>query len=199
MKNKILAALTPTIVIVFLTTIFILSCPSSVHGQTVSAGTEMVTITIPRNKFESDESLQQSAEFQSQKEKIELYGKWVGLGNEVGNAVNSSLSAITTQTANFAGTTVGKVTMALVIWKVVGDDLSGYVLGLLWLIVFLPLWVWSYRTTRSRNIRDTEVIEGNRRTITYKFHEATSSEEFAWVIHMFALIIIIVGFCVFVA
>jgi hypothetical protein len=162
----------------------------------------MVTITIPRSKFEADKSLQQSAEFQSQKEKIELYGKWVGLGKEVGDAVNGSLQAVTDQTAKFADTKVGKVTMALVIWKVVGDEFSGYLLGLLWLIVFLPLWVWSYRKTTQRVVRESEIIEGNKRTITYKpiSYESEGDRQASQWVHLLVLAALIIApACFFIA
>lgn len=79
--------------------------------------------------------------------KIETYGKWVGLGDEVGKAVNSSLAAITTQTANFAETDVGKVTVLLVVWKIIGQDLLGIVFAVCIWVVLLPLWIWSLRRT----------------------------------------------------
>lgn len=72
---------------------------------------------------------------------------WAGVGKEVGEAVNNSLQAITTQTNNFAQSGVGRVTIALVVWKVLGDQLIHILGGLIELIVFLPLWVWSYRRT----------------------------------------------------
>jgi hypothetical protein len=73
--------------------------------------------------------------------------KWAGVGKEVGEAVNASLQAITVQTNNFAQTGVGKVTIALVVWKVLGDQIVHLFGGFLELIVFIPLWVWSYRRT----------------------------------------------------
>lgn len=73
--------------------------------------------------------------------------KWVGLGKEVGDAVNSSLQAITTQTSNFSQTKVGKLTMFLVVWKILGDMIVHLVTGFFLLIIFLTVWIWSYRKT----------------------------------------------------
>ena len=73
--------------------------------------------------------------------------EWAGLGKEVGEAVNSSLSAITEQSNAFAKTGVGKLTVVLVVWKVIGDEVVHIVFGLLELAIFLPLWIWSYRRT----------------------------------------------------
>lgn len=76
---------------------------------------------------------------------IEQAHGWVGLGKEVGEAVNSSLGAITTQADNFSKTGVGKLTVALVVWKVLGDQAFHFVGGLIELLVFLPIFLWSYR------------------------------------------------------
>lgn len=78
-------------------------------------------------------------------ERIQRYGKWVGLGKEVGIAVNSSLGAITDQADHFSKTGVGKLTIALVVWKVLGDQAVHIMAGTVELLVFLPLWIWSYR------------------------------------------------------
>jgi hypothetical protein len=74
-------------------------------------------------------------------------GKWVGLGKEIGEAVNSSLQAITTQTSNFSQTKVGKLTMVLVVWKMLGNEIIHLTVGFLMLLIFIPLWIWSYRKT----------------------------------------------------
>jgi hypothetical protein len=73
--------------------------------------------------------------------------EWAGLGKEVGEAVNQSLSAVTDQANTFAKTGVGKLTVLLVVWKVIGDQAVHLLVGLLELLVFLPLWIWSYRST----------------------------------------------------
>lgn len=74
------------------------------------------------------------------------YGKWVGLGKEIGEAVNGSLSAITTQANNFANTGVGKLTVFLVVWKVIGRQFTQLVFGTGFFIVAMILWIWTYKT-----------------------------------------------------
>ena len=61
-----------------------------------------------------------------------------GIGTEIGVAVNSSMSAITTQTNNFAKTDVGRITIALVVFKVIHKSVAA-VLGifLFWLLSFV--------------------------------------------------------------
>jgi muconolactone delta-isomerase len=70
-------------------------------------------VAVPASLLTADQKAQM--EVAATQAKIQTYGKWVGLGKEVGEAVNSSLAAVTDQTARFADTKVGKVTMALVI------------------------------------------------------------------------------------
>jgi len=99
----------------------------------------------------SDLTPDQLSKIQQQKadadidQRISRYGKWVGLGKEIGTAVDSSLNAITNQAEHFAKTGVGQVTVGLVIWKVLGDQVVHILGGVVELLVFLPLWIWSYR------------------------------------------------------
>ena len=122
-------------------------------GSVALAQEEMVS--IPKSKLTE----QQKAEM-----KMSNAQSWVGMGKEIGDAVNSSLQAITTQSNNFAQTPVGKLTVCLVIWKVVGDQAVHILGGLLILILCVPIWIWSYRricmTRRVKTGKDTwEVVK----------------------------------------
>lgn len=106
------------------------------HCFAQSDGEEKVT--IPKSMLTTDQRAQLA------KEGIH---DWVGLGKEIGVAVDSSLHAISSQSNDFAKTPVGKLTVVLVVWKIVGDQLVHIVFGLLELLIFMPLWIWSYRRT----------------------------------------------------
>lgn len=76
---------------------------------------------------------------------IETYSKYAGMGKEIGVAVSEGLTAVKDVTLEFADSDVGKLTMALIVWKVVGEDIKGFVLGIpLWLLV-ASIIIWSYR------------------------------------------------------
>lgn len=112
-------------------------------------------MSVPKSKLTE----QQRAEFQ-----VDSARSWVGTGKEIGEAVNSSLAAITTQSNNFAQTPVGKLTVFIVIWKVVGDQFLHVVGGILELLLCIPVWIWSYRrmclTRRIKTGKDTwQVVE----------------------------------------
>lgn len=91
---------------------------------------------------------------------------WVGLGREIGDAVNSSLSAVATQSNNFAQTPVGKLTAVLVVWKLIGQDVVHVSFALIEMLVFIPVWIWSYRRTCVDRRFETE--KGKWTVVPYK-------------------------------
>lgn len=79
--------------------------------------------------------------------KLETYGNWVGVGGEVGNAIEEGLTAVVDVADKFTGTDVGKFTMVLVAWKVIGKDLVRILLGLIFLAIITLLFFRVYRNT----------------------------------------------------
>src|SRR5271157_51491 len=127
-------------------------------------------VSVPKSMLTKDQ-LDAIAQ-QNMKDKVERYGKWVGIGHEVGQAVNESLSAITTQANNFAQTPVGKWTIVVVIYKVIGQQLTGLVIGVGTLLIGLPLWIWSYRKYLPHRIVTERTYDNSkffRRVVTEKF------------------------------
>ena len=107
--------------------------------------------------------------------KLETYGNWVGVGGEVGTAIKEGLTAVVDVADKFGGTDVGKFTMVLVAWKVVGKDMVRIVLGLVFIAIFTWLLIYSFKRTcierrilvknsnpgflRYPKIKDYEIIE----------------------------------------
>ncbi len=107
---------------------------------------------------------------------LENYRKWAGMGKEIGVAINDGLKAVSDQTASFAETKPGKLTMILIAWKVLGDDvagltraITGIAVGVPMLIGFVLVWLWVYRRTTSKK-KLLESEEGKKKV--YK-HEDT--------------------------
>lgn len=111
-------------------------------GATYASAQDDDKILVPRSILTSD----QIAKAKSTDLRTNVH-EWAGLGKEVGEAVNASLSAVTTQANAFAQTGVGKLTVILVVWRVLGDQLIHVAFGVLELLIFLPAWFWSYRKT----------------------------------------------------
>jgi hypothetical protein len=98
---------------------------------------------LPAEVVQQLQSKQQLAEMS---QKLETYGKWVGIGKELGTAVNESMSALTTQADKFSKTDVGKFTMFMVAYKVLGNDAIALVKRLIMIpigIVVLIVGTWT--------------------------------------------------------
>lgn len=86
--------------------------------------------------------------------KIQTYGAWVGVGKEVGTAVNEGLSALTKNADDFAKTGVGKFTMLMIAWKVMGWHLVHIIFGTLFFVIGLVVFCWSwFLSGRTRRIK----------------------------------------------
>lgn len=72
------------------------------------------------------------------------YRQYAEMGRAVGIAVDGALTAITKHTAEFASTGVGKFTMFIVAWKVLGGDVVHYTFGLLFFLVATCVFLWSW-------------------------------------------------------
>ena len=83
---------------------------------------------------------------------LKTAGKWAGIGKEIGTAMNESLTAITTTASNFAETKLGKFTMVLVAWKVIGTDFLQLCIGLLWIVIVLVVSFFMYRNNTDRRV-----------------------------------------------
>ncbi len=108
-------------------------------------------VTIDKSELSKEQLLKLEAS--ELKEKVDKYGSWVGIGKEVGVAVDSSLSAISKHAVEFAQTDAGKFTMFIVAYKVIGKDVLRLVIGLFVLIGAITLLGWSYwRTCIPRSV-----------------------------------------------
>lgn len=129
MKKIILALVIISISIMF---------SNTMHAQVNTESA--VTLTQEQLQQLSPEIQSQIATLNKKQEietKIEKYGKWVGMGKEIGIAVNESLISLTETADKFANTKVGKFTMFIVAYKVIGTDILQLGFGILWIIIIL--------------------------------------------------------------
>jgi len=89
-------------------------------------------------------NLQRDSKIQRVEDKLEEVSQYVGIGKEIGSAVDTSLGALAYHIDKVSKTSVGKFTMAMVAWKIVGEDAIGYLVGIVILTLFLSIWVWSW-------------------------------------------------------
>lgn len=108
------------------------------------------TVSIPESQL--TEQQKQALKIQQIDTTVEKAHGWVGLGKELGQAFDSALGSLTARSNEFAQTKVGKFTMFIVAWKVMGEQ-AGQVLtaavhvllGLIEMAIFVPFFIWSYR------------------------------------------------------
>jgi hypothetical protein len=113
-------------------------------AQQTKSSNDFVTVRKSDLSPELLSKLEEKAQTQAFGDKVKQYGEWVGIGKEVGIAINEGLEAVTDNASKFSETTPGKVTIGLIIWKVAGRDLMGFLIGiplLMW-ITYLFYWCW---------------------------------------------------------
>jgi hypothetical protein len=79
--------------------------------------------------------------------KLQTYGNWVGVGGEVGTAIEEGLSAVVDVANKFGKTDVGKFTLIMVGWKIIGKDIIRIILGIIFLIIFTWIIIFSFKRT----------------------------------------------------
>ena len=77
--------------------------------------------------------------------KLDTYGKWVGVGGEIGNAVKEGLNAVVDVSDKFSKTDVGKFTMLMIAWKVIGRDVLRIIIGFVFFICFTVFMFQHYK------------------------------------------------------
>jgi len=121
--------------------------------------------------------------------KIEQAGKFVGLGKEIGTAMNESLAALTETASKFADTKLGKFTLFLVAYKVIGKDLIQYVISFILLLVGIPTFIHLILKNCITRKIPVETDEDKPNVIKYETYEPSS--DMLWG-HFLALILYLI-------
>ena len=140
----------------------------SANSQSTKPSPEQYLTAEQLAKYQSDLKI---AELEK---KLQTYGKWVGVGGEIGIAVKEGLSAVVDVSEQFSNTNVGRFTMIMIAWKVLGKDLIRIILGLLFISMITPILYNSLKKTcigfnrkiKGKGIRFWEAAE-------YEWVEAT--------------------------
>ena len=114
--------------IVFLFMLLIFSAVAYSQSSGISLTAEQISRLDPATKA-------QIVALQAEQKTDQLLStgsKWVGLGKEIAEAVNESAKGVAMTAAEFADTKLGKYTMFLIAYKVIGTDLLQLTFGILW-------------------------------------------------------------------
>ena len=138
---------------------FIAACCPNANAQNSQSVNPNEKITINASELTPEQLIKiktDAANVELQK-KLDTYGKWVGVGGEVGNAVKESLNAVVDVADKFGKTDVGKFTMIMVAWKIVGHDILRILLGILF---FFTLCYFIFKIHR-RTLTSRKIIIEN--------------------------------------
>lgn len=133
---------------------------------------EQVTIDLKDVPQNMREQIRHQAEQQEMQQKVSQYGEWVGLGKEVGTAVQGSLDALTTSAIDFSQTDLGKATMFIVVFKVIGEDLIQFIVGPIFFMLATVIILYSYL----KRTKDKILIKGSRWRGTAEYETTGTSE-----------------------
>lgn len=100
----------------------LISIPVMSLSQT-NKNVEEILVSADDLPAEVLERIKQKKKLENITDDIETYGKWAGMGKEIGTAVGESLAAVKDVSVDFSNTRLGLITIALVVWKVAGVDL----------------------------------------------------------------------------
>ena len=123
-------------------------------------------------------------------QKMQTLGKWAGYGKEVGVAIKEGLNAVVDVADKFGSTDVGKFTMYMIAWKIMGREAVAILLGSFILIIVTIVIFISFRRMYPRKI----LMKGNRLLFwqdkEYKIIEPRTFEgmELVKILHIFILI-----------
>jgi hypothetical protein len=132
------------------------------------------------------------ANLESEETTKEKVSSWVGVGKEVGQAMNSGLMAVVDASEKFSDTKVGKYTILFIGWKIIGKDLVKILLIILGVIASLIVTLYSLRRLYNRRV----MVSGSKlffwQEREYEIIEVKDYEglEFVKVLHIIFIVVI---------
>lgn len=148
-------------------------------------------ITVNASDLTPDQlaKIKAQQELETMQQKLDTYGKWVGVGGEIGTAVREGLNSVVDVADKFGKTEVGKFTMMMIAWKVVGKDFVRIFLGLVFIIVISVIIFKSHRNFSPHKV--TIKSNGWKFWLPQEYKVIEPSEfdglQFVKVIHIFLL------------
>lgn len=122
------------------------------------------------------------------RESIARANEWVDIGEGIGAGVAAAARETGLVVNEFAKTPVGKMTTFVILFKVVGKDLLGLVIGSIVLVFFWTVWLVYTRSLfgKEKNV----VTEGSVKTVTYREREWTEGQVGACAMAVVLLVVV---------
>lgn len=119
---------------IFLLLIAILATSVNSYAQQ-NVNQELITVNAKDLTPDQLAKIKAEAEVKALESKLQTYGNWVGVGGEIGKGVKDALMAVVDVSDKFGKTDVGKFTLVMVAWKIMGKDVVRILLGLMFLTI----------------------------------------------------------------
>lgn len=87
----------------------------------------------------------------------ESVDKWVDVGAKIGKMLGGTARELGIAANEFATSPVGVIAMGLIVWNYAGEQLYDFIVGSLWFIVMLPLWLILFFKLAHRTLRYEDV------------------------------------------
>jgi len=71
--------------------------------------------------------------------------EWAEVGSAVGKGLVATAKELGIEVNAFAQTSIGKLAIVLIVWKVMGGDILHIFGGIVWFMVALPMWIYFFR------------------------------------------------------
>ena len=71
--------------------------------------------------------------------------KWASVGEQIGKALAGTARELGVVANDFIKTPAGQITMAMIVWKIMGHEIAQLGMGLLMFFTLVPLWIYMFR------------------------------------------------------
>ena len=97
--------------------------------------------------------------------------EWIDIGKNLGLALASVAKEVGVASDSFLESTTGKLTAIVILWKMMGKDLLGFISGTVFFICWFPLWIYLFRRmTIVRLVKVEYPKEGFRKIKHYEYY-----------------------------
>ncbi len=115
--------------------------------------------------------------------------EWIDIGNGLGEGLAATAQKLGVVANDFAKSPVGKMAMFLIVWNYMGEEISGWICGLLWWMITLPLWMYLFRKFFGEYNEKGKFI----RLQTEMFNDRSTHGALTWLVMLSLCGILLVG------
>lgn len=120
--------------------------------------------------------------------------KWVGFGEQIGKALSGTARELGVVANDFIKTPAGQITLAMIVWKVMGSDIIGIMMAITFFVTLNSIWLYMYRRMCViKGIHYTTTQEGDKtKTVKHvEYYNSTKDDVSGYQVMMSILLIII--------